>query len=189
MQKTADAHLTGMLLIAMPTLADPPFAKSVIYLCAHSPEGAMGLIVNQVASNVTFPAVIDQLGIEDAGNVGDTPVHLGGPVEGSRGFVLHSSDYVLESTLVIDDGFALTATIDVLRAIAKGEGPRQRVLALGYAGWSAGQLDAEIQANGWLLAPADAEIVFGRDNEAKWQQALARIGVKPGLLSTVAGRA
>jgi putative transcriptional regulator len=182
-------HLTGMLLVAMPNMSDPRFARSVIYLCAHSAEGAMGLIVNQLADNVDFPSVIDQLGIQPTPTCEDTPVHVGGPVESSRGFVLHSPDYVLESTLVIDKDFALTATVDVLRAIADGKGPRRRVLALGYAGWGAGQLDAEIQANGWLLAPADADIVFGRDNTAKWDMALHKIRVDPRLLSTVAGHA
>jgi len=178
-----------MLLVAMPTMQDPRFTRSVIYLCAHSAEGAMGLVVNQAAGSVTFPAVIDQLGIKAGPDCPDTPVHVGGPVESSRGFLLHSPDSVLESTLVIDDDFALTATVDVLRAIADGKGPRRRLLALGYAGWDAGQLDAEIQANGWLLAPADADIVFGRDNAAKWDQALGKIGVDPRLLSSVAGHA
>lgn len=182
-------HLTGMLLVAMPSMPDPRFSRSVIYLCAHSPEGAMGLVVNQVAGNVTFPTVIGQLGIEAGDDCGETPVHVGGPVETSRGFVLHSADYVQESTLVIDERFALTATVDVLRAIAEGHGPSHRVLALGYAGWSAGQLDQEIQANGWLVAPADPEIVFGRDNEAKWLSALRAIGVDPSLLSATGGHA
>ncbi len=184
-------HLTGMLLVATPGMTDPRFERSVIYLCAHSADGAMGLVVNQTAGNVTFPAVIGQLGIEAAeeGAGDDTPVHVGGPVETSRGFVLHSVDYVQESTLVIDERFALTATIDILRAIAEGHGPNRRVLALGYAGWGAGQLDQEIQGNGWLVAPADPEIVFGRDNGAKWRSAMRKIGVDPSLLSTVAGHA
>ena len=149
----------------------------------------MGLVVNHVASNVSFPSVISQLGIEGAKAGADTPVHVGGPVETSRGFVLHSADYVQESTLVIDENFALTATVDVLRAIAEGQGPRQKVLALGYAGWAAGQLDAEIQANGWLLAPATPEVVFCRDNDTKWLLALRTIGVDPSLLSSTAGHA
>jgi putative transcriptional regulator len=181
--------LTGMLLVAMPGMPDPRFAHSVIYLCAHSADGAMGLIVNRPAESVTFPAVVDQLGIKPTPGCSDTPVHVGGPVEANRGFVLHSCDYRLETTLVIDENFALTATVDVLRAIASGRGPRRRVLALGYAGWAAGQLDAEIQANGWLIAPADPDIVFGHDNDAKWQQALHKIGVDPRLLSTTAGHA
>jgi putative transcriptional regulator len=185
----SSSHLTGMLLAAMPGMPDPRFRSSVIYLCAHSSDGAMGLVVNQVAENVTFPAVIEQLGIEAAAEVAQTPVHVGGPVETSRGFVLHSPDYVQQTTLVIDEHFALTATIDVLRAIARGEGPRQKVLALGYAGWSAGQLDAEIQANGWLLAPADSAIVFASDNESKWHRVMAKIGVDPRLLSSTAGHA
>src|SRR3954465_11736188 len=141
-------QLTGMLLVAMPSMPDQRFARSVIYICAHSDEGAMGLVVNQVAGIVAFPHVIGQLGIEASEACADTPVHVGGPVETSRGFVLHTSDYVQESTLVIDEQFALTATVDVLRAIAEGHGPRHKVLALGYAGWAAGQLDAEIQSNG-----------------------------------------
>lgn len=188
-QARTQQHLTGMLLVAMPGMPDPRFARSVIYLCAHSPEGAMGLLVNQLASNITFPSVVSQLGIDKPKAGADVPVHVGGPVETSRGFVLHSADYVQESTLVIDDQFALTATVDVLRAIAEGQGPRQKVLALGYAGWGAGQLDAEIQANGWLLAPATPEIVFGRNNETKWLQALRTIGVDPTLLSSTAGHA
>jgi putative transcriptional regulator len=188
-QADSHGHLTGMLLVAMPSMPDPRFARSVIYVCAHSAEGAMGLVVNQAAGNVTFPAVIGQLGIEPSPACADTPVHVGGPVETSRGFVLHSADYVQDSTLVIDEQFALTATVDVLRAIAEGHGPRHKVLALGYAGWAAGQLDAEIQSNGWLMAPADPEIVFGRDNDAKWLMALRAIGVDPSLLSSTAGHA
>lgn len=183
------SHLTGMLLAAMPGMPDPRFKASVIYLCAHSADGAMGLVVNQLADNVSFPAVAEQLGIEAGAQSAATPVHVGGPVETSRGFVLHSPDYVQETTLVIDEQFALTATIDVLRAIARGDGPRQKVLALGYAGWSAGQLDAEIQANGWLVAPADTGIVFAPDNERKWDQVMAKIGIDPRLLSTSAGHA
>lgn len=182
-------HLTGMLLIAMPTLTEAPFARSVIYLCAHSAEGAMGLVVNQVVSNVSFANVIEQLGIEGTLAGLDTPIHFGGPVEASRGFVLHTSDYVQESTLVIDETFALTATVEVLKAIAHGQGPRRCVLALGYAGWAAGQLDQEIQQNGWLMAPPDPEIVFDRDNETKWHRALSTIGVNPSALSTAAGHA
>lgn len=184
------SHFTGRMLVAMPNMGDPRFERAVIYLCAHSEEGAMGLVVNQAADNVSFPAVVEQLGIDGGMAAGDdTPVHVGGPVETSRGFVLHSPDYVQTSTLVIDDKFALTATVDVLKAIAGGRGPHRKVLALGYTGWGAGQLDAEIQANGWLLAPADTEIIFDRDNETKWERAMSKIGVKPGLLSSVAGHA
>lgn len=149
----------------------------------------MGLVVNRLIDSLTFDSLLDQLGLEAGVGVVDLPVHFGGPVESSRGFVLHSADYVQDSTLVIEDDIALTATIDVLKAIAKGDGPRQRVLALGYAGWAAGQLDAEIQANGWLMVPADHELVFGLDNETKWQRAIAKLGVDPSLLSAEAGHA
>jgi putative transcriptional regulator len=185
----SDSSLTGHLLVAMPQMADSRFARSVVYLCAHSAEGAMGLVVNRLIDSLSFDSLLDQLGLEaDAGAI-DLPVHFGGPVESSRGFVLHSADYVQDSTLVIDDDIALTATIDVLKAIAKGDGPRQCVLALGYAGWAAGQLDAEIQANGWLMVPADHELVFGIDNESKWQRAIAKLGVDLSLLSLEAGHA
>lgn len=182
-------HLTGMLLIAMPGMPDPRFAKTVIYLCAHSPQGAMGLVVNQIAQGVSLPKVVEQLGIRPEIDLSGEKVHVGGPVETGRGFVLHSCDYVQENTLVIDDRFALTATVDVLKAIAEGSGPRRKVFALGYSGWAPGQLDAEIQANGWLVAPADEELVFGGDDESKWQRALARLGVDPVSLSSAAGRA
>ncbi len=185
----ADGHLTGMLLVAMPSMPDERFARSVIYLCAHSPEGAMGLVVNRVAENLTFPSVIQQLGIEPEIDLGTVPVHVGGPVESSRGFVLHSADYVRESTLVIDETFALTATIDILKAIAAGKGPRRQFLALGYAGWAPGQLDAELQANGWLVAPAAAELVFDTSDARKWEQALRTLRIDPALLSSTAGRA
>ena len=178
-----------MLLVAMPGMPDPRFAHSVIYLCAHSTDGAMGLIVNQTVDNIMLPQVISQLGIEGAGDQAHVPVHCGGPVETSRGFVLHSADYVLESTLVIDEAFALTATVDVLKAIAEGGGPKRRVFALGCSSWGAGQLDAEIQANGWMIVPATADLVFSGDNETKWQRALAQIGVDPSLLSSAAGHA
>lgn len=181
--------LSGMLLVAMPQMSDPRFARSVVYVCAHSDEGAMGLVVNRLADNLTFPNLIEQLGLDPPEAEGDTPVHVGGPVESSRGFVLHSTDYVQESTLVIDDDVALTATVDVLRAIADGRGPRRRVLALGYAGWAPGQLDAEIQANGWLVAPACEEILFGHDNDGKWLRALDILGIDLSLLSSEAGHA
>jgi putative transcriptional regulator len=183
-----ETSLTGQLLVAMPQMSDPRFERSVVYLCAHSDEGAMGLVVNRLIDSLTFPNLLSQLGIEPAGEA-DLPIHFGGPVEASRGFVLHSSEYAQDSTLQIDEHIALTATVDVLKAIAAGAGPRRRVLALGYAGWAPGQLDAEIQANGWLLVPPDHEIVFGTDNEAKWQRAIAKLGIDITLLSADAGHA
>src|SRR5919106_490428 len=184
-----DSTLTGQLLVAMPHMADSRFARTVVYLCAHSAEGAMGLVVNRLIDSLSFDSLLDQLGLEANGEALEMPVHFGGPVESSRGFVLHSADYIQDSTLVIDDDIALTATIDVLKAIASGNGPRQRVLALGYAGWAAGQLDAEIQANGWLMVPADHELVFGLDNDTKWERAIAKLGVDLSLLSSEAGHA
>jgi len=180
--------LTGQLLVAMPHMADPRFARSVVYLCAHSGEGAMGLVVNRLIDSLSFESLLEQLGVE-ASAPADMPVHFGGPVESSRGFVLHTTDYVQDSTLLIDDEIALTATIDVLKAIAAGEGPKRRVLALGYAGWAAGQLDAEIQANGWLLVPADLDLVFGNGNDTKWTRSMAKIGIDLTLLSSEAGHA
>jgi putative transcriptional regulator len=186
---STDSSLAGQLLVAMPQMADPRFARSVVYLCAHSADGAMGLVVNRLIDSLTFQNLLEQIGVEQAIAGDDMPIHFGGPVESSRGFVLHTADYVQDSTLVIEEDIALTATIDVLKAIARGEGPQRRVLALGYAGWGAGQLDAEIQANGWLLVPADVELVFGVDNDTKWERAIAKIGIDLTLLSSEAGHA
>src|SRR5919106_1442530 len=188
-QSSSESTLTGQLLVAMPQMADPRFTRTVIYLCAHSAEGAMGLVVNRLIESLTFPSLLEQLGLEAEDAAADMPIHFGGPVESSRGFVLHSADYLQDSTLVIDDDIALTATVDVLKAIASGNGPKERVLALGYAGWAAGQLDAEIQANGWLMVPADHELVFGLDNDTKWERAIAKLGVDLSLLSSEAGHA
>jgi putative transcriptional regulator len=182
------SDLTGTLLVAMPTMSDERFERSVIYVCAHSEDGAMGLVVNKLMEELTLPALLRQLKI-DPGDVAEEPIHFGGPVESSRGFVLHTSDYVQDSTMVIDDQVGLTATVEVLKAIARGEGPARKVMALGYAGWSAGQLDSEIQANGWLSVPADEEILFGSDHAHKWERALAKIGVTPAMLSAEAGHA
>ncbi len=158
-------------------------------MCAHSAAGALGLVVNKAIDHITFGELLEQLGIETAPGQNDIQVHFGGPVESGRGFVLHSSDYVQESTLLVDDRVALTATIDVLKAMAESHGPRRSMLALGYAGWAPGQLDSEIQANGWLHAEADEEIIFGASLEPKWPMAMAKAGVDVSLLSTEAGHA
>ena len=183
--------LTGQLLVAMPQMQDPRFARSVVYLCAHSEDaGAMGLVVNKRIDALTIDELYTHLKIEPARRANrPQPVHFGGPVDPGRGFVLHSPDYHEDGTLGIGDEFAMTATLDILRAMGKGEGPRQCLLALGYAGWAPGQLDAEIQANGWLSVPADADIVFGEADDQKWQRALAKLGVSPEMLSTDAGHA
>ena len=182
-------YMAGQLLIAMPSMQDPRFAKTVIYMCAHSADGAMGLVVNQVLESLTFPDLLEQLGIKTASMNDQIKVHFGGPVESGRGFVLHSADYVKESTLVVDGSFALTATVDILKAIATGEGPSSSLLALGYAGWGPGQLDSEIMANGWLHVPPDNDLVFGPDLGTKWDRALAKIGIDPRMLSGDAGHA
>lgn len=182
--------LTGQLLVAMPQMQDPRFARSVVYLCAHSEEaGAMGLVVNKTIDALTVDELYAHLNIGAARLNRPAPVHFGGPVDPGRGFVLHSADYREEATLGIGNEFAMTATLEILRAIAKGEGPRQSLLALGYAGWAPGQLDAEIQANGWLSVEADAELVFDDAQDSKWQRALKKLGVSPSILSTEAGRA
>ncbi len=186
---TDEGYLTGQILIAMPQMQDPRFARSVIYMCAHTAEGAMGLVVNKLMDNVSFPDLLDQLSI-DADEVEEKiEIHFGGPVETGRGFVLHSADYVQESTLVIDESVALTATIDILREIARGAGPRRSILALGYAGWGPGQLDGEIQQNGWLSAPADDSLIFGPGHGDRWEKALAKLGISAHMLSGDAGRA
>jgi len=181
--------LTGQLLVAMPQMQDRRFARSVIYLCAHGSEGAMGLVVNKLVDDLTLSQLMSQLGITAEGLKSDSKVHFGGPVESGRGFVLHSSDYSEDGTLMIGNNVALTATLDILRAIGRGEGPKKCLLALGYAGWGPGQLDAEIQANGWLNADADEALVFDPDTEDKWQRALAKIGVDLSVLSGDAGHA
>jgi len=182
--------LTGQLLVAMPQMQDPRFARSVVYLCAHSGEaGAMGLVVNKTIDALTIEELYSHLKIEHARANRPQPVHFGGPVDPGRGFVLHSIDYHEEGTLGIGGEFAMTATLDILRAMGKGEGPRRSLLALGYAGWAPGQLDAEIQANGWLWVAADADLVFEATDDSKWERALAKLGVSPSTLSTDAGHA
>ena len=190
-------YLDGQVLVAMPSIRDERFARTVIYLCAHSDEGAMGIVVNQPAQNIKFRDLLVQLEVLPTENMIEVPpraesirVLKGGPVETGRGFVLHTADFFIEnSTLPIDDGICLTATLDILKAIAKGQGPTSAVLALGYAGWAPGQLENEIQANGWLNCDADPDLIFGRDAESKYALALQKIGIDPAKLSTEAGHA
>ena len=184
------ADLCGKLLIAMPGMGDPRFEQSVIYLCAHSAEGSMGLIVNKPAPGVDVDHLLDQLKIEKGAGRHDMAVHFGGPVEHGRGFVLHSADYASDGgTMRVDAQYGMTATLDVLRAISMGVGPERQILALGYAGWGPGQLEAEIHRNGWLTCDALPEIVFAPDDAGKWAAALGSLGVDPLLLSAEAGRA
>lgn len=183
-------HLEGKLLIAMPGMGDFRFEKSLIYMCAHSPEGAMGLIVNKPAREIAFTDLLKQLEIESAGDERKIDVHFGGPVEHGRGFVLHSKDYVAEdSTLEVNDTFGMTATLDILEDISQGHGPDACLLALGYSGWGPGQLEEEIRANGWITCDADPELVFSDDHKAKWSNAVKSLGVDPRLLSAEGGSA
>jgi putative transcriptional regulator len=195
-QRSRDGYLDGQLLVAMPLMTDRRFARSVIYMCAHSEEGAMGLIINQRAHHISFAGLLERLGIETASeegvanNILAMSVHVGGPVETGRGFVLHTSDYfAADSTLLIDSGVCLTATIDILKAIASGGGPNRSILALGYAGWAAGQLESEIQGNGWLSCPADADLIFDADVDNKYRRVLSKLGIDPSHLVSDAGHA
>jgi putative transcriptional regulator len=181
--------LTGQLLIAMPQMEDPFFARSVVYLCAHSADtGAMGLIINRTIEKLTTDELYAQLNIEPVLHAPEA-LHFGGPVASGHGFILHSTDYRETETLGIDEKFAMTATLDILRARARGEGPRQCLVALGYAGWGPGQLDGEIGENGWLSVAADTGLVFDTENDSKWQRALAKLGISPEMLSGESGRA
>jgi putative transcriptional regulator len=194
---SARGYLDGQMLIAMPAMNDERFARTLIYVCAHSSEGAMGIVVNQPAGNIKFPDLLVQLEVIPAseriqlpGRAEDVKVLKGGPVETGRGFVLHSADYFIEnSTLPIDEGICLTATLDILKAIARGKGPSSAILALGYAGWAPGQLEHEIQENGWLHCAADSELIFGSDIGGKYAKALRKIGIDLGMLSSQAGHA
>ena len=182
--------LAGQLLVAMPHMLDERFARSVVYLCAHSPEGgAMGLVINKLLGSLTLGELYARLDLVPQESALGRPIHFGGPVEAGRGFVLHSGEYREEATVVVGKNIAVTATLDILRAIGNGEGPKSSILALGYAGWAPGQLDAEIQANGWLSVAADPDLVFAADLERKWLAALGKLGIEPSMLSTDAGHA
>jgi putative transcriptional regulator len=184
-----DQFLTGQLLIAMPVMADPRFAQSVVYVCAHTPDGAMGLVVNRPLTKPSFDDLLRQLEIEPLPPARRIRICVGGPVDNARGFVLHTTDWTGEGSLKVNDALALTASLDVLKAFAQGGGPRQGLLALGYAGWGPGQLEAEFQQNAWLSLPADETLVFGAEHETKWRRALATMKIDPLLLSGSAGHA
>lgn len=182
--------LTGKLLIAMPGMEDPRFDASVILICAHSSDGAMGLIINKPVTDLSFKTLLEQLGIPQLPKGRGISVHFGGPVERGRGFVLHSPEYTAkDGTMDIAGSFGMTATQDVLHALGRGEGPETALLALGYAGWGPGQLESEIFRNDWLTTDAPADLVFAADASAKWGAALRHLGVEPMALSSTAGRA
>jgi putative transcriptional regulator len=190
-------YLDGQMLIAMPSMLDERFARSLIYVCAHSSDGAMGIVVNHPAANISFSDLLVKLEVVPKSERIQLPtraegvkVMRGGPVETERGFVLHSADFFIEnSTLPIAKDICLTATIDILKAIARGDGPASAILALGYAGWAPGQLEDEIQGNGWLHCAADPELIFGADIDGKYNMAVKKIGIDLGMLSSEAGHA
>ena len=188
-QPSPNSFLTGQLLIAMPAMADERFAQSVIYLCAHTPEGAMGLVLNRPVARPTFEELLKQLKVDPVPPAREIRMYAGGPVDSGRGFVLHTADWTGDGSLMVDDGVALTASLDVLKVIAEGSGPRECLLALGYAGWGPGQLDRELQENAWLPVPADEALVFGGDHGTQWRRALAKMKIDPLLLSPSAGHA
>jgi putative transcriptional regulator len=186
---SADQFLTGQLLIAMPAMADSRFAQAVIYVCAHTADGAMGLVVNRPLAKPSFDDLLRQLEIEPLPPARRIRLCIGGPVDNARGFVLHTTDWTGEGSLRVNDALALTASLDVLKALAEGGGPREGILALGYAGWGPGQLDAEMQQNAWLSLPAQENLVFGAEHDTKWRRALATMKIDPLLLSGSAGHA
>lgn len=182
--------LTGKLLIAMPFHEDPRFYQSVIYVCGHDDTGAMGIMVNKPLLTVEFVDLLEQLGIEHTRKlVPDIPIYYGGPVEIGRGFVLHSPDYLSESSVIIEGNFVLTATLDILRALSHNHGPINNVVALGYVGWGAGQLEEEIQNNGWLIVDAAPDLIFNQDYDGLWRTAMQSIGINPNSIAIDFGHA
>jgi len=183
-------YLTGRLLLAMPAMGDPRFHKAVIYVCAHDANGAMGLVINHALPGVDFRQLLEQLNIApDGETVPTTPVMSGGPVETARGFILHSSDFKQSDTIRIDPAFSVTGTVDALKSIVGGTGPEKMLFILGYAGWSAGQLDQELQQNAWLVTNSDPDLVFSVAPDEKWDRAVKTMGIDPSKLSREAGRA
>ena len=181
--------LTGHVLIAMPAMADPRFTQSVIYVCAHTEDGAMGIVLNRPIERPSFDDLLTQLDVEPTPPARRIRLCAGGPVDNKRGFVLHTSDWTGDGSLRVTDGLALTASLDVLKAIAEGNGPREGLLALGYAGWGPGQLDVEMQQNAWLCVVPDETLLFDADSDTKWRRALAKLKIDPLLLSVQAGHA
>lgn len=182
-------YLTGKLMVAMPYLSDKRFHHSVIYLCGHDESGAMGLIINKSLTSVSFKDLLSQINIDYDDLAPDGPIYYGGPTEVGRGFVLHTIDYLAEASVTISNNFALTATLEILRAISEHKGPRNALIALGYVSWSAGQLEAEIQNNNWLVIEAHENLIFNDEPANIWQHALDSIGVNPSYITTDTGHA
>jgi putative transcriptional regulator len=185
----ADGQMTGQLLIAMPAMTTPHFSQAVIYVCAHTPEGAMGIVLNRPLASPSFGDLLEQLDVSPVPPVRCIDLFRGGPVDSARGFVLHTTDWTGDGSLMVDGEVALTASLDVLKAIADGGGPQRGFLALGYAGWGPGQLDQEMQDNAWLSAPSSVDLLFDSGHETKWRRAMAILKVDPILLSGTAGHA
>jgi putative transcriptional regulator len=181
--------LTGQFLIAMPNMADPRFSHAVVLLCTHNESGAMGIIINRLYGAIDIKGLLEQLNIPITDQTPDMQIYYGGPVETGRGFIIHSDDFMLDASLQIDHDIAMTATVDILRAISERRGPERSLLALGYTGWGAGQLEQEIQSGGWLTAPADMDILFDKNNDTKWERAIGKLGFSPWVLSTETGHA
>ncbi len=182
--------LAGKLLIAMPNMGDLRFRRTVIYMCAHSPDGALGLIINKHAGQISFPDLLEQLDMKCAPGTEHIRIQLGGPVETGRGFILHTDDYFLKGvTMPVREHVGLTTSMDILRDMAEGRGPQKVLVALGYSGWGPGQLEYEIQGNAWLHCNADTDLIFSTSLEGKWDAALAKLGINPGNLSGTSGRA
>ncbi len=181
--------LTGQFLIAMPTMADPRFSHSVVFICTHNETGAMGLVINRLYGAVDMRGLLEQLAINVTEQTPDVPIYFGGPVETGRGFILHTDDVVLDTSMRLEHDVALTATLDILKAIAENRGPARYLVSLGYSGWGPGQIEQEIQAGGWLTSTADPDILFDNDNESKWERAIGKLGFSPWVLSTEMGHA
>lgn len=188
-----EGYLAGKLLLAMPSMRDPRFENAVIYLCSHDENGAMGLVINHALPGMQFKHLLNELDIasdiEVDPNILKTPLMNGGPVDTGRGFLLHSRDFQVKERISMDDDIFISGTIDSLKAMAKGNGPEERLIMFGYAGWSAGQLDEEIQNNSWLVSDANSELIFGAEHNEKWQKAVSGLGFDPAMLSGDAGRA
>ena len=189
MTPSDDPYLTGQLLIAMPAMEDPRFTQSVILMCAHTDEGAMGIVLNRPLAKPSFEALLQQLDVEPTPPARQIRLCQGGPVDHGRGFVLHTNDWTGDGSLRVDEHLALTASLDVLQEIARGRGPREGLLALGYASWGPGQLDQEMHDNVWLSAPAVLELLFDAEYDTKWRRALGILRIDPMLLSGAAGHA
>jgi putative transcriptional regulator len=184
----APVSLSGQLLLAMPGIGDPRFSRAVIAMCAHDRNGALGIGIGKVHDGITLHALLEQVDIEP-GVAPDCPIHIGGPVEQQRGFVLHSADWTGGDTLKVGTRWGLTSTLDVLRAIAEGKGPGRWLIALGYAGWDGGQLDGEMGRHGWLATRADDALMFDHPAPGRWELAYRLAGIDPRLLSSASGRA